>query len=153
VNAFIFGNILESGSLVFFLGVYLGAVARNKYHGMQRIQYEDFDDWDGKPLQLFLHVRLKMWFARFVIFNALFFCPLFALPPRFWRVYAPDKAKYGAATILLAPASCAVTIFMNYVAFSYFELICLWFGRDFNHFELVSQDHTSQKVSNLYFKD
>ena len=34
VNLFIYMQIVQSGYLVFFLGLYYGALARNKKHGM-----------------------------------------------------------------------------------------------------------------------
>ena len=153
INFFIYSKIEEIGLLFSFLGVYLGASARQKKHGMIRIKYSDYEDYHNNFI-LYFGIMIKLWIARLVILVICFFLPCFIIPYVLIQYYIPQQFHYDSIQCCgFGLISLLSITLINYLIFNYFELICAWFERDFNHFEISSQDDPMQKMSNFQNQD
>lgn len=65
---------LQFGCLFSFGGVYMGARHRHKYHGMQRIDYTAYLEYDNSPCKYFFHV-IFMFLVRVFIMACIFILP------------------------------------------------------------------------------
>ena len=115
------GSIFNIGYLWTYLGVYLGALYRHKYHGLQRIDYMQYLEYDNKPCKFFWHVIL-MWLMRSVILFIFFvgpfiFSPYFFLTEDFYLI---GENEYFMAIIV----SVLPIFFFSIFSFAYFELLC-----------------------------
>jgi hypothetical protein len=129
------GSIFNIGYLMTYVGVYLGALHRHKYHGFQRIDYTQYLEYDNKPCKYFWHVIL-MWLMRTLILFIFFVLP-FIVAPNFYMtedVYLIGDHEYFMAIVVSVLPILCFSIF----SFAYFELLCQQFDIDVNHFELIA---------------
>jgi hypothetical protein len=140
------GSIFSMGYLMTYVGVYLGALYRHKYHGLQRIDYTQYLEYDNKPCKYFWHVIL-MWLMRSLILLVFFVAP-FIMVPNFYmteEVYLIGDNEYFMTFFV----SILPVLLFCISSFAYFELLCQYFDIDVNHFELIAQDDVNQIMWNL----
>ena len=129
------GSIFNVGYLISYVGVYLGALYRHKYHGLQRIDYTQYLEYDNRPCKYFWHVIL-MWLVRSFILVTFFILPFFITPNYYLTedVYLIGENEYFMSIFV----SIFPIFLFNILAFAYFELLCQQFDIDVNHFELIA---------------
>ena len=131
------GSIFKIGYLISYVGVYLGALYRHKYHGLQRIDYTQYLEYDNRPCKYFWHVML-MWVMRSLILETFFILPLLITPNYYLTedIYLIGENEYFMSLFV----SIFPIFLFNIFVFAYFELLCQQFDIDVNHFELIAQD-------------
>lgn len=116
------------GYLTAFTGVYFGTLYRKNYHGLERIDYDLFIDYDpeNKPCYSFMH-KIFMGFGRCVLL-ILFLSPLYYIEKVFTENYYREGDYFIISMFLF-----------TFMVFSYFEWVCITINLDINHFDLKSQ--------------
>jgi hypothetical protein len=104
---------------------------------MQRIDYSMIMEYSNKPF-MFQMLKLKMIFYRMLVFSVFFFLPFYFLP--YSLVNNSSIFKFGVKALFIKIFFINVTLF---IVFYHFEQMCVFFNREINQFELISQTNVN----------
>lgn len=132
-----------------FVFVYLGALHRHKYHGMVRIDYTSYLEYN-QQFKYFFHL-LTMLLVRIIIIGSFFV--LFGYGPQLLVAQQQDKIGYFIQSIFSSVIPCML---LTFLLFAYYEYLCQKVNMDANNFELINQSDNNHQMINescIYNKD
>lgn len=119
---------IQIGNMLAYSFVYFGSLLRHQYHGMQRIDYSIYLEYDNKPCKYCWH-KVTMYIMR----TLLLIC--FLIPYIILNVYTTQYEKelmgyYNMVPIIIM--SVFRVCFTCFIAFFYFEKLCFEMKMDIN---------------------
>jgi len=117
-------SVYQIGYLMTYTGVYLGALYRKHHHGLERIDYSEYYDYDPdqKPISSCCH-NVMMLIGRTVVLS------FYLVPLMYSKIYIWNKYELSDGLIL------SVLIF-TFMVFAFYELSCNCVKMDIHYFEL-----------------
>lgn len=139
---FFFTDVIFSGLIIAYLGVYIGACHLNTSFGLLRIEYDDMVVFD-KVRKTYYIMLGKMFIGRFLLLT-LMFLPSITLTIYVMQYEPKFITKSQSIPIFLI--SCILVYVTLYLIFLCFERISEWFKWDINQFEFRNRQDDVHEI-------